>query len=61
MKRYLFAMILISVAAVMLGLGIGAYIGRNQAENWSVIDKHIQLEAKGYTYCPYCGEMLKGE
>ena len=61
MKRYLLKNILLTVVVIMVVLGIGVHIGRNQAENWSVIDKHIQLEAKGYTYCPYCGEMLKGE
>ena len=47
---------MLKVLAVVIVFGLGVFLGRWQSKEWSVTDKHISLEAKGYHYCPYCGE-----
>lgn len=44
------------ILLMILVLFLGVFTGRHQSKEWSVIDKHIKLEEKGYNYCPYCGE-----
>ena len=47
------------ILLMILTLFLGVFIGRHQSKEWSVVDKHIKLEQKGYSYCPYCGERLE--
>lgn len=47
------------ILLMALTLFLGVFTGRHQSKKWSVVDKHIKLEQKGYSYCPYCGEKFE--
>ena len=49
------------ISAFVIVAGVSAIVGRHQAEDWNVTNKHLKMESRGYNYCPYCGEQLKGE
>ena len=54
-----FIKIILTIVAFQIIAVASVTLGRHQAEDWNVTNKHLKMETSGYNYCPYCGEQLK--
>ena len=39
----------------------GVRTGKHQTKEWESTNVHHDLQVRGYNYCPYCGEEIKGD
>ena len=51
-----FAIFLIALLAFVLGMIVGKAIIKRNTDYFNPAVRHMNLEAEGYRYCPYCGE-----